>query len=223
MTDNNKPHTVIIADAQYLITTSLKIILQDEKQYCVSQVVNTKYDLLKALKTQLTSLLIVDFTLIDFDSLSDLKDIKKQYPDLSILVLANSVNKNELLELNSIGIHNIILKTVERDDLFAALEATTKGKKYYSEEVLELLFEVKEKKSFTEEHDKQLTVSEVEIVRLISEGLTTKEIAIRKHISFHTVMSHRKNIFRKLNVNSASELLMYAIKAGIIDTIEYNI
>ena len=53
--------------------------------------------------------------------------------------------------------------------------------------------------------------------------MTTKEIAAQKHISFHTVMTHRKNIFRKLNVNSSSELIMFAIKAGWIDNIEYYI
>jgi DNA-binding CsgD family transcriptional regulator len=78
-------------------------------------------------------------------------------------------------------------------------------------------------KKFSSEETGQLTASEIEIVRLVAEGLTTKEIAIRKHISFHTVATHRKNIFRKLGVTNASELLMYAIKAGIIDTIEYHI
>ena len=68
-----------------------------------------------------------------------------------------------------------------------------------------------EKKS-TGEETGQLTTSEMEIVRLIAEGLTTKEIASRKYISFHTVITHRKNIFRKLGVSSVSELIMYAIK-----------
>ena len=69
----------------------------------------------------------------------------------------------------------------------------------------------------------QLTNAEIEIVRLISEGFTTKEIASRKFISFHTVISHRKNIFRKLGVTSVSELIMVAIRYGLINTIEYHI
>jgi DNA-binding NarL/FixJ family response regulator len=58
---------------------------------------------------------------------------------------------------------------------------------------------------------------------MIAEGMTTKQIAASKSISFHTVMTHRKNIFRKLGVNSSSELIMFAIKAGWIDNIEYYI
>jgi len=60
-------------------------------------------------------------------------------------------------------------------------------------------------------------------VKLIAEGLTTKEIANRKHLSFHTVNTHRKNIFRKLNVSNTSELIMFAIKSGWIENIEYYI
>jgi DNA-binding NarL/FixJ family response regulator len=220
---SDDPLNIIIADNQYLITRSLKTIFQEEKRYLVSQIVSNKIDLLEALKTELASMLIVDFAQIDFDSFCDLKIIKKEYPCLSILVLTNSVSKKELIELNNIGIHNIILKTADKDELFSALIATAKGKKYYSEDILEMLFELNDRRNIPTEHDKQLTCSEIEIVRLIAEGYTTKEIALRKHISFHTVMSHRKNIFRKLGVNSASELLMHAIKSGIIDAIEYHI
>jgi len=126
------------------------------------------------------------------------------------------------LELNNLGINNIILKTAGREEILEALAATLKGKKYYSNELLDLLFDPGEKKS-TNEETGQLTVSEMEIVRLIAEGLTTKEIAARKYISFHTVITHRKNIFRKLGVSSVSELIMYALKSGWINLIEYHI
>jgi DNA-binding NarL/FixJ family response regulator len=69
----------------------------------------------------------------------------------------------------------------------------------------------------------QLTHTETEIVKMIAEGLTTKLIATTKNISFHTVMTHRKNIFKKLGVSSSSELIMYAIRSGWIDNIEYYI
>jgi DNA-binding NarL/FixJ family response regulator len=126
------------------------------------------------------------------------------------------------VELNSVGINDIILKTAGREEVFEAMDATLKGKKYYSNELLDLLFEANEKKNPGDETG-QLTISEIEIVRLIADGLTTKEIASRKFISFHTVISHRKNIFRKLGVTNISELIMYSIKAGWINTIEYHI
>jgi DNA-binding NarL/FixJ family response regulator len=213
---------ILIADSQFLITESLKLILQSEGRFNVIRVVTEKSELINVLKLENISLLILDHSLIDINSISELKEIKSSFRDLKVLVISNSLSKTELIELNSAGINDIILKTAGKEELFEAIDSTLKGKKYYSDELLDLLFEVNEKKNPGEETG-QLTVSEIEIVRLISEGLTTKEIATRKFISFHTVISHRKNIFRKLSVTSISELIMYSIKAGWINTIEYHI
>jgi DNA-binding NarL/FixJ family response regulator len=216
------PMALLIADSQYLITESLKFILESTGNFKVYKVVTEKTELIKALKIENINLLILDHALIDIVGISELKELKGSFPDLKILVLSNSVSKAEMVEFNSAGINDIILKTADKEELLEALDSTLKGKKYYSNELLDLLFEVNEKKNITEETG-QLTMSELEIVRLISEGFTTKEIASHKFISFHTVISHRKNIFRKLGVTSISELIMYSIRAGWINTIEYHI
>ena len=124
--------------------------------------------------------------------------------------------------MSKIGIKNIIYKTSDRDEIFAAVDAALKGKKYFAEEILDMILEQGENKPIIEE-GVQLTSSEIEIVRLIASGRTTKEIAHNKCISFHTVNTHRKNIFRKLGVSNASELIIHAIKSGWIDNIEYYI
>jgi DNA-binding NarL/FixJ family response regulator len=222
MNVNETPIQVLIADSQFLITESLKFILQSEGRFNVNKVVTEKSELIKALKTENISLLILDHLMIDISGISELKEIKISFPHLKMLVISNSISKADLHELNSSGINDIILKTADKEELIEAINSTLKGKKYYSNELLDLLFEVNEKKSPIEGIG-QLTISEIEIVRLISDGLTTKEIASRKFISFHTVITHRKNIFRKLGVTSISELIMYSIKAGWIDTIEYHI
>ena len=222
MNVNETPIQVLIADSQFLITESLKFILQSEGRFNVNKVVTEKSELIKALKTENISLLILDHLMIDISGISELKEIKISFPHLKMLVISNSISKADLHELNSAGINDIILKTADKEELIEAIDSTLKWKKYYSNELLDLLFEVNEKKSPIEGIG-QLTISEIEIVRLISDGLTTKEIASRKFISFHTVITHRKNIFRKLGVTSISELIMYSIKAGWIDTIEYHI
>lgn len=216
------PVNLLIADNQFLITESLKIILSDNRLFKIIDVVSEKSEILRILRCEKISLLIIDHTLTDIGNISELKEIKALYPDLKVLIISNSIGKNELHELNSAGLNNIILKTINKEDLFEAIDSTLKGKKYFSNELLDLLFEVTDKRYPTDDMS-QLTVSEIEIVRLIADGLTTKEIALRKFISFHTVISHRKNIFRKLGVTSISELIMYSIKTGLINTIEYNI
>ena len=213
---------VLIADSQYLITESLKYILQEDSRFLVGSVVMEKSELTKELAKENTSLLIIDPSFIELTSFADIKEIRNSYPHLKFLVITNGLTGSEMLELNNLGIIDILLKTAGREEIFEALAATLKGKKYYSSELLDLLFEFNEKKGPGEESG-QLTASEMEVVRLISEGLTTKEIASRKYISFHTVITHRKNIFRKLGVTNVSELIMYAIKSGWINIIEYHI
>jgi DNA-binding NarL/FixJ family response regulator len=217
-----KPVQVLIADSQFLITESLKLILHNDGRFLVTKVVTEKIDLINSLKLENDSLLIIDPSLIDYTSFTELKEIRSSFPNLKLIVITNSITRKELYELNNIGVIDVVLKTAGKEEIIEALNASLKEKKYYSNELLDLLFETNEKKNSGEETG-QLTNSEIEIVRLISDGLTTKEIAARKFISFHTVISHRKNIFRKLGVTSVSELIMYSIKAGWIDTIEYHI
>lgn len=222
MTSLETPFTLLIADSQYLITEGLKTILQTDGRFKVQRIVSEKNEIIKELNLEKISLLILDHSMIDIGSINELREIRSSFPDLRILVISNNVSKPELVELNAVGINDIILKTAGKEEVFEALDATLKGKKYYSNELLDLLLEAGEKKTQGDETG-QLTITEIEIVRLIADGLTTKEIASRKFISFHTVISHRKNIFRKLGVTSVSELIMYSIKAGWINTIEYNI
>lgn len=213
---------VIIADSQYLVVESLKALLISDGRFMVASVANTKLEIIRCLENGKCELLITDINLIDYDGILDLQQMKVKYPSINILVLTNSVSKTEFTELSKSGIKNILYKTADRDDIISAIDCTLKGKKYYSEEILDLMLELGENKQ-VHEVPSALTSSEIEIVRLIAEGMTTKEIAHRKHISFHTVNTHRKNIFRKIGVSNASELIIHAIKAGWIDNIEYFI
>ena len=77
--------------------------------------------------------------------------------------------------------------------------------------------------TFVPQEDRLLTPTEKIILKEIASGKTTKEIAAEKHLSFHTINSHRKNIFRKLGVNNVHEATKYAMRAGIVDLAEYYI
>lgn len=213
---------MVIADNQFLVVETLKTILSADERFFVAGIVHSQTELIKVLENELCGLLITDFSLFDYESIDDLQRIMLKFPNISVLLLTNPINKTEFSALSKIGIKNIIYKTAERDEIFSAVDAALRGKKYYTDEILDLILELGESKSVHEEPT-HLTGSEIEIVRLIAGGLTTKEIATRKNISFHTVNTHRKNIFRKMGVSNASELIIQAIRAGWIDNIEYFI
>ncbi|NTW53800.1 MAG: response regulator transcription factor [Chlorobaculum sp.] len=209
--------TILIADSQYLTTAALTTLLL-ENGYTV-QTAGSRHELIGKLKSGDVSLIVTDYILFDYRSINDLKEIIAGQPEIPMLVMSNSMSQMQIRELNQAGIRNIALKTDDRSELLQAVSSALKKKKAYTSSVLDLLL-----------HDEtpaqdacQLTTSEIEIVRLISSGLSTKEIAAKKHLSFHTVTTHRKNIFRKLGVSSSQEMMLLAIKAGLIDNIEYHI
>jgi DNA-binding NarL/FixJ family response regulator len=217
MKNEYKNNSVVLADTQYLTNEAIHSMLSP--LFHAFYTVSTKTGLQQYLQKETISLVITDDLLFDFDSINDLADVRKKHPETGIVVLTNSITNLKIKEFNDFGIRNIALKTDDREEIFHAVDAALKGKKYYSGNVLDILL----KKETPFEDASTLTTSEIEIVRMISGGLSTKEIATKRHISFHTVMTHRKNIFRKLGVSSSPELLMYAIKAGLIDNIEYHI
>ena len=213
---------IVIADSQFLVTESLKQILSRDSKSGMPVVVSGKDKLLSMLRQDKIGLLIIDPLLSDTGNIRGLREIKAAYPGLKILIISNLLTKRDLQELNAMAIHCAVLKTCTEDEIKEAVNAALLGKKYFSGGILDILLTSDEKKPSVEETG-QLTTSEMDIMRLISDGLTTKEIAARKFISHHTVITHRKNIFRKLRVSSISELIMHALKAGWIDLIEYNI
>lgn len=211
MTSSEKQ--VLIADNQYLISRSLAELLSEKYQFIVREIVTSRKDLERFVKEGQLSLLIIDVNHFDFKDPSELKNVIGS-GSIPVLVLTNSLTRSELAGLDSIGIKNILFKSSNETEILTAVDLALQGKKFYGREVMEILLE---------KGNTSLTASEIEIVKLIAEGMTTKEIASRKNVSFHTIMTHRKNIFRKARVNNASELVMFAIRAGIIDTIEYQI
>lgn len=214
--------TVLLADDQFLITEALQKILSEAEGYSVEEVLKTAYDLEKFMQNHTPDVLILDISILSEKGIQYLGALKSNHPETAIVVLSNRVSSDEFGNLNKTGIKNILYKTAEKHEILEAVSTAIKGKKYYSHEIVEMLLETREKKDNPEEAG-TLTVAEKDIVVFIAKGFTTKEIAKQKNLSIHTVMTHRKNIFRKLGINNVSELMMYAMKNGLIDTIEYYI
>ena len=114
----------------------------------------------------------------------------------------------------------MVFKDGPLQEVREALQAASRHNRYISQRALEAII------SQQQEDDEQpsvLTSTETEIVKAIAQGKTTKEIASERFSSIHTITTHRKNIFRKLGVNTAHEVVKYALRAGLIDSSEFYI
>ena len=119
----------------------------------------------------------------------------------------------------------VALKDNSKEEILTALQCASRKERFICNHVSNLLLAGNGSSSPTHPtiKDDLLTTAERSILKEIALGKTTKEIAAERNLSFHTVNSHRKNIFRKLGVNNAHEATKYAMKAGIVDLVEYYI
>jgi DNA-binding NarL/FixJ family response regulator len=184
----------------------------------------TKENLFKSLRTIQPHILIIDFELFDFDSICELSEIKKISPNTGVLIVSDNQLPDDILQVLNCGISNYISKNSNKQELIDAVNVTIENRKYFSSEILDILLDQKASKSkIYSDNNKHITSAEQGIIKLIAQGLTNNEIAHTKNLSYHTIISHRKNIFRKLGINNCSELIMYAMRSGILEATEYSI
>ncbi len=215
-------YKTLVADSQFLVAEALEKTVRESEEYIFAGRVSASLELERVLREVHVDILITDFNLAGSSGYHQLGVLLGKYPELRVLFLTNGITRTGLAELSGIGIINIVYKTVKKKELFTAINATANREKYYSPGIYDILMNADENRNGSGDKA-MLTTAEREIVRLIASGLTTKEIAVKRNVSFHTVMAQRKNIFFKLGVKSISELVVYAMKAGITDNIEYYI
>jgi DNA-binding NarL/FixJ family response regulator len=148
-----------------------------------------------------------------------LRHIKQESPKQKVLVIGETENARDVLWLLEQGVNGYLTRECDRDEIIHAIYAIIKGERFFCNKVLNILVErhmIKDKEDDCSATN--LTIREMDITRLIAEGRTSKEIATHLVISQHTVQTHRKNIMRKLKVNSVSELTLYAVNTGLIPT-----
>ncbi|MFT3737446.1 MAG: response regulator transcription factor [Breznakibacter sp.] len=211
---------ILIAVNNFLLIEGIQLFVRRTEGFLLKGTVLTKDELVDFIHAESVELVIMDYESMDFDNPKEISALKGFNSGFRLLLLANGLTHPAVSALTAVGIKNIVSKHADEEEFLVAIERTLMGRQYFSETFLDLLID---KVSRPILESCCLTSTEIEIVRLIAEGLTTKEIAIKKHISYHTVMTHRKNIFRKLKVTNVSELMLHAIKAGWIDNIEYYI
>lgn len=166
------------------------------------------------------SVVIIDYTL--FDCTADQLWILKERFSQSVFVLFSDALSESFIRRMVLGSiqFSLLFKDSDVHEVAACLDEAEQGRQYICMKAKSRLYE-KERNAVSDMP--QLTMTEKEVLRSLALGKTTKEIAAERFLSVYTVMTHRKNIFRKLNVNNAQEAIRYALRAGIVNVAEYCI
>lgn len=215
-------HKILIADGQMLFCLGVTQALQNVNNFVIAGTAATQKELFSELESVAPEILLIDFdTVADF-RVEEFEKIRLKYPQLHICVINSSKNPDIVYKVLKYGIINYIPRECDDEELRNALKATMKREKLFGSFVVGVLLN---KKIWDpkEENKIRITNKEIEIIKLLAQGMTTKDIAKKIFISHHTVNTHRKNIISKLRLKNTSDLVMYAVRNGIVDTIEYYI
>ena len=219
---------IIIADNQDITNAGIKYILSQQKTPILLLEANNKKELIALLQEYPEAIIILDYTLFDFESSNDLLLVYERFKNSKWILFSQELSLDFVKNiLYSSDAFSIINKDSTKEEILTALRFVERKERFVCNEVTNQLLTETMNQNQTAlsncEFDKALTQSEKNILKEIALGKTTKEIAAEKNLSFHTINSHRKNIFRKIGVNNAHEATKYAMRAGIIDLTEYYI
>ena len=209
----------ILADNQELTRFALESLISQDHENAVYKAAN-RASLVQLLKEHDDAIVLLDYTLFDFADEDQLLITAERFSRSHWLLISDELTPDFLRRLvYSLPRVTVLFKDGPLSEVREALNTISRGERYISQRALDILITRQEE----EERPSVLTATETEIVRLIAQGRTTKEIAAERFLSFHTVITHRKNIFRKLHVNTAHEVVKYALRAGLVDSSEFYI
>ena len=210
---------ILLADKQDITRAGLMYVLSDFNGV-TTKYVEDKSELLLALQNDGNRVIVLDYTLFDINDAAELSILSERFTETRWLLFCEDLSVDFVRVLIATSPRfSILLKECSLQEIREALDYAVRGRRFICQQMAEMLLVPME----TASNRAKLTPTENEILKDIALGMTTREIAEKRFSSFHTVNTHRKNIFRKLGVNTIHEATKYALRAGLVDSAEYYI
>ncbi len=208
---------VLLADDHQIIIDGLKSLLQNTGDIVMAGEANNGREALRLLNILKVDVVLMDIDMPMMNGIEALKELKRTLPGIKVIILSMHQEAGMIKSLMAIGADGYILKSTSRDELIGAIRKVAGGQSYFSSEVtISLLNTPQNNLSSSKQPVEMLTDREEEILKLIAEGFSNKEIGTKLFISHRTVDTHRTNLMRKLNTNNIAGLISYAIKNGLV-------
>ncbi len=216
-----KKTKILLADDHQLVRTGFRKILESFDNFKVIAEAENGLEVLQKIKQAQPDIIILDFSMPVMNGVETAEKIREFDEDVKILILTMHDNETIILDGISAGINGYIYKDSELDELVNAINVIVSGKDYFSEGVKEKIIEFhknRKKGKFYELSDDKIPLSkrEIEIISHIAKGMNSYEIAEKLFISQFTVIKHRKNILKKLNMKNFAEVVNFAKDNSII-------
>ena len=206
-------HKLLLVDDHQLVLDGLKSIFAQATDMEIVHAVNSAEEALRYLENVSIDLLITDVDMPGMSGVELAAEVRKRKLDVKVMILTMHNEKSIIKEIVKIGADGYMLKTANQAEMIAAARSVIRGEKIFSPDVTLAL--LKEETAPTAD-DFDLTEREKEILQLIAEGFSNKEIGEKLFISHRTVDTHRTNMMKKLDVKNIAGLIRFAIKNDLI-------
>ena len=204
---------IIIVDDHPLFRIGTKMAIQRGSHTVVGEASNATA-LRQLLNDTTPDLILLDIILGNGPSGVDIaRQLKADKPEIKILVLSIDTSLNTIKELLEIGIDGFVSKNAPDDEVLQAIDAVSNGQPYFGTDIDRIVQAVMTTQRLK---DNLFSEREQEIIRAICQGGSNKDIAQKTNISLRTVETHKTNIFRKIGITNSVDLVLYAIKNGIV-------
>jgi two-component system response regulator NreC len=208
---------VLIADDHAIVRTGLRALLRSEPDLQLAGEATGGYEAIELVGKTHPDILILDLSMPDLDGIAVTRQLKPQYPDLRILILTVHEDEAMLREAIRAGASGYIVKRAAEAELIAAIETIRRGDLYVDPAMLRvLLVESTEPRTEQPASPDPLTPRETDVLKLIVQGYTNRQVGEELGISVRTVEGHRANLLEKLGLRTRVELVRYARDRGLI-------
>lgn len=209
----------ILADNQELSRYAIESIISADGKSTISHAYD-KAGLTAKLSEEPHSVVVLDYTLFDFVDEDQLLIVSERFTQTRWVLISEELTPQFISRIIYMShAFSVVFKDSPLKEIRDAIEYASHGDRYVCQRATEIVLAQR----IEDNRPDMLTATETEILRAVARGKTTKEIAAERFSSVHTVNTHKKNIFRKLKVNTAHEAIKYALRAGLVDPSEFYI
>lgn len=210
---------VFVADDHAIVRSGLRLLLEREPDLSVVGEAPDGRAALEWIAREQADVAVIDVAMPGLNGIEAASQIARKHPGVSIVMLSMHSDETYVLRCLRAGARAYVLKESAEGELIAAIRAVTKGKSFFSPKVRRMLQQEhveRIRRAGGQDSYDLLTEREREVLQLIGEGNSNKEIAVRLFLSVYTVETHRKNILEKLNLRGTADLILYAVRKAII-------
>ena len=210
---------VLLADDHQLMRSGIRLMLEREADMSVVGEASDGREAVALAKSLRPDVVVMDVGMANLNGIEAAQQMTGDSPEIAVVMLSMHSDESYVLRALKAGARGYLLKDSAEADLIKAVHAVAGGKSFFSPAVSKVLLDDyvrKLRRSGTEDAYDLLTPREREVLQLIAEGKSNKDIANLLNLSVYTVESHRSNLMEKLNVRGLPELILYAVRKGII-------